>query len=101
MKVSIMKSNRIYPAVFENEDNAFIVSFPDLPGCFTQGDTIFEAYKYAKEALTLYLDGIKKPPVPSDAAALKAPEGGYIMYVETGTDGEGVRSKAAQFPKQM
>ena len=35
------------------------VEFPDLPGCLTQGDTLEEAYQYAKEALNLYLDDKK------------------------------------------
>ena len=34
--------NRVYyyPAIFTAEDVGFSVRFPDLPGCFTEGDTI-------------------------------------------------------------
>lgn len=43
-----------YPAVFTKEEVGFSVSFPDLPGCFTEGDTIEEAYKMSVSAIGLY-----------------------------------------------
>jgi len=45
-----------YPSVFHIEENQCWVEFPDLPGCFTSGTTIEEAYENAKEALGLFLD---------------------------------------------
>jgi len=40
----------------EDEGGGFVVSVPALPGCFTQGDSIDEALKNAKEAIELYLE---------------------------------------------
>ena len=48
-----MKS--IYPAVFHPEKNGFSVTFPDLPGCLTEGDDLLEAIDMATEALGVYL----------------------------------------------
>lgn len=48
-----------YPAVFHKADQCkkgYWVEVPDLPGCFTQGDTMEETFKEAQEALGLYLD---------------------------------------------
>ena len=45
-----------YPAVFHEEEKGYWVEFPDLPGCFTQGDSEQEALSMAKDALGLYLD---------------------------------------------
>lgn len=45
-----------YPAVFHHENPGFWVEFPDLPGCFAQGNTIEETYEMAMEAMSLYLD---------------------------------------------
>ena len=45
-----------YPAVFHEEEGAYWVEFPDLPGCFTQGESEQETLDMAKEALGLYLD---------------------------------------------
>ncbi len=48
--------NRVYyyPAIFTAEDVGFSVRFPDFPGCFTEGDTLEEAYKMAASAIGLY-----------------------------------------------
>ena len=48
----------IYAAVFENcEEGGYSVSFPDLPGCFTEGDTLQEALEMAEEAACGWLSG--------------------------------------------
>jgi len=40
-----------YPAIFHPEENGYWVEFPDLPGCFSQGNSIEESYAMASEAL--------------------------------------------------
>lgn len=43
--------------VFTQEDDGrFSVSVPNLPGCFSQGDTLEEAKRNIQEAIELYLD---------------------------------------------
>lgn len=46
-----------YPAKikYSKKDEVFIVSFPNVKGCHTYGETFEEAQKYAKEALTGWL----------------------------------------------
>ena len=44
-----------YPAVIHAEDDRYWVEFPDLDGCFSCGDTLDEAERNAKEALSAYL----------------------------------------------
>ncbi|MEG2688341.1 MAG: type II toxin-antitoxin system HicB family antitoxin [Clostridia bacterium] len=73
---------KIYPAIIERDSDVFVVLFPDLGGCVTQGATVDEAYAYAKEALGLYLDGLKKPPLPSDIFSVQASTNGVVMLVE-------------------
>lgn len=46
----------LYPAVFKAEDDGYSVRFPDFEGCYSEGDTIEEAYDMAVDALGLYLD---------------------------------------------
>lgn len=38
-----------------DEDGIYIVSVPALPGCFTQGRTIDEAFRMAQDAITGFL----------------------------------------------
>lgn len=49
-------AKHFYPAVFLEEDVGYSVRFPDLDGCFTEGDTLDEAYQMSVEAIGLYLE---------------------------------------------
>ena len=50
----------IFPAIFTygRSDRAYTVTFPDLPGCVTFGNTLDEAKRTAAEALSGYLASI-------------------------------------------
>lgn len=51
--------NREFEVVFEREeDGGYSVYVPALPGCASQGDTLAEATKNVREAISLYLDGL-------------------------------------------
>jgi len=43
----------------EADEGGYIVKFPSLPGCFTQGETMEEAIAMGKEVLGLYLSILK------------------------------------------
>ena len=72
-----------YIAIIEDagRDTAIGVWFPDLPGCFSAGDTVDEAMANADEALVLYaaaagtmprartLSELKSDPAAADIAA--------------------------------
>jgi predicted RNase H-like HicB family nuclease len=50
-----------YRVVIEpGEDGWFVVTVPALPGCITQGKTVEEAEKNAKEAIEAYLESLIK-----------------------------------------
>jgi len=40
------------------QEGGYTVSVPLLPGCYTQADTWDEALANAREAITLYLEGL-------------------------------------------
>ena len=63
-----------YIALIEDAgpDTAIGVWFPDLPGCFSAGDTVDEAMANAVEALALYADTAKTLPAPRTLSQLKA-----------------------------
>ncbi len=47
---------RYYAKIIENkQDNCFEVSFPDVRGCYTCGDTLEITLEYAHEALACML----------------------------------------------
>jgi len=63
-----------YIALIEDAgpDTAVGVWFPDLPGCFSAGDSIDEAMINAEEALALYAEATGKLPHPRTLTELKA-----------------------------
>ena len=66
-----------YPIAIELGDakHAYGVAVPDLPGCFSAGDTLDEAITNAQEAILLHLedatDSSRAPPVASALEALR------------------------------
>lgn len=76
----------LYPAVFTQEaDGRYSVTFPDLVGCFTEGDTWQEAYNMAIDAIGLYLQNDKNEfvyPSASNPQDIKTEINQFIMPVE-------------------
>ena len=50
-----------YQARIYKDNGAYSVEFPDLPGCFSMGDSLEEAQEMASEALSLYLEEARDP----------------------------------------
>lgn len=49
-----------YTVIFEPaKEGGFIVHVPALPGCHTQGETLDEAFKMAKDAILGYLQTLQ------------------------------------------
>lgn len=42
--------------VSDNEEGGYVASFPDLPGCFTVGDTIEEVTKNVEDAKRVWFE---------------------------------------------
>ena len=77
----------IFPAVFDPcEEGGYCVTFPDLPGCITEGDTLEDAYSMTKEALELYLWGMEDDGDPIPGLTLpneiEVPTGGFVSLIE-------------------
>ena len=79
----------IYPAIFTPEADGISVDFPDLPGCYTDGATVEEAFENAEDALSLMLWHLEKekqtPPAPTPPTALRATPGASIALVKADT----------------
>ena len=57
-----------YPIVIHKDpESCYGVTVPDLPGCFSAGNTIEEALKQAAEAVECYLEGLllDSEPIPN------------------------------------
>lgn len=62
----------LYPIGIEvgDESQSYGVIVPDVPGCFSAGDTLEEAFLNAKEAIQFHIEGMiedgEDVPLPSD-----------------------------------
>ena len=77
----------LYPAVLTYEEGYEIaVTFPDLPGCATSGETDADAVAAGREALGLHLFGMEEDgdelPAPSQAKDIKLEDGEVIAMID-------------------
>jgi len=77
----------IFPALFEKGDvKGYTVSFPDMPGCITEGDDIGESLRMAKEALELFIYDMeeegKQIPKPRAPNKIIVPENAFLSIIE-------------------
>lgn len=78
----------IYPAIFEHgEERGYTVTFPDLPGCISEGLSIEHALTMAKEALELYMynleDEGEEIPEPTSPDKIDITEkGSFVSLIE-------------------
>lgn len=73
-----------YPAILHKEDSSFWVEFPDLGGCFSDGNTMADAISNAADALGGYLCSLMDRnidvPRASDAKEID-PERGTVTII--------------------
>lgn len=79
-----------YPAVFTPESGGgYSVYFPDIEGCYTQGDDMADAIFMAEDALELmlyeYEERKKEIPRPSNPEEIKLKNGEILSYVSADT----------------
>lgn len=79
-----------YPAVFTPESGGgYSVYFPDIEGCYSQGDDMADAIFMAEDALELmlyeYEEENKEIPRPSDPQTIVLNEGEIVSYVSADT----------------
>lgn len=81
----------VYPAVFEPaEEGGYIVTIPDIPCAFTQGDDMADAIFMAQDAAAMlladYEDEGKAVPKPSGIKDIEKTTGGVVSLVMADTD---------------
>lgn len=73
----------VYPAVFQaNGDGTFTITYPDLPGCISEGKSLGNAMYMAQSALAQWIEYLadKNQEIPA-ASDLKSIETGQNEFV--------------------
>ncbi len=83
-------SKYVYPAIFEPEEGLYNVSFPDLPDCYTCGDSLSDAMYMAEDVLSGYLaraeEMHREIPTASVLNGIRAGEGCIVSLVLADTE---------------
>ena len=78
--------NVIYPAICHYEDEGFWSEFPDLEGCFSQGNTEQEIIANSKESLEGYVISLLEAgntlPKARSIKDITTPDDGFVTYIE-------------------
>lgn len=79
----------VYPVIFEDaEEGGYVVTVPDIPCCFTQGEDMADAIFMAEDVIAMmlaeYEDEGKPVPTPSKIEDVKTT--GIISLVRADTD---------------
>jgi predicted RNase H-like HicB family nuclease len=71
-----MKRVKIAMVVHEAEEGGYWAAFPELPGCFTQGETLEELRSHAGEAVSGWLDVMRAEghPIPETGDSVETVE---------------------------
>ncbi len=77
----------IYPALFEqNTDGSYTITYPDLPGCISEGKSLGNAMDMAQKALSQWieylLDEKEIIPNPSDIKVINPLKNQFVNLVQ-------------------
>jgi len=77
----------VYPAIFQTEKvGGYSVTFPDLLGCCTEGDTLEEAIEMGRDALGLYIYSLEEEkahiPTPSKPEQIQTNPGQFVTLID-------------------
>ena len=96
----------IYPAIFNlNDDESYTVTYPDLPGCITEGKNLANAMDMAQAALTQWIEYMaetkKAIPEASEIKSIIPEEKEFVSLIRAKIkDGRAVK-RTVSLPKWM
>ena len=96
----------IYPAIFHfNNDGSYTITFPDLPGCISEGKSLGNALTMAQSALSQWIEYLadKKQEIPqaSNIGAVRADDGEFVNLIRVDIRDERAVRKTVSIPKWM
>ena len=96
----------VYPAIFHpNDDGSYTITYPDLPGCISEGKSLGNAIYMAQAALTQWIEYLtdKKQFIPSasDLKTIDLSREEFVSLIRADVkDGRAVK-RTVSIPKWM
>lgn len=97
----------VYPALFHfnEDDGSYTITFPNLPGCISEGKSLENALYMAEDALRAWLQytlDVKEPvPNPSPLQAIVAGQGEFVNLVRASLKDTRAVRRTVSIPKWM
>ena len=96
----------VYPAVFHgNDDGSYTITYPDLPGCVSEGKSLENALYMAQAALTQWIEylGEKNQVIPeaSKIGGIQATDGDFVNLVRVEIKDDRAVRRTVSIPKWM
>ena len=96
----------VYPALFHpNGNGSFTVTYPDLPGCISEGKSLGNAMYMAQSALTQWVEYLKdkKQPIPSASSfeSIETSQGDFVNLIRADIKDSRAVKRTVSIPKWM
>ena len=96
----------VYPALFHsNEDGSFTITYPDLPGCISEGKSLGNAMYMAQSALTQWIEYLtdKKQSIPlaSNLESIKTTQDEFVNLIRVEIKENRAVKRTVSIPKWM
>ena len=96
----------VYPAIFyANDDGSYTITYPDLPGCISEGKTLGNAMHMAQSALTQWVEYLtdKKLEIPeaSSIQDIKTGDGEFVNLIRAEAKDRRAVKRTVSIPKWM
>ena len=77
----------VYPAIFTPTEEGYAVTFPDVPRCYTCGDSLAHAIEMAEDVLAMMLVSTEdeKHPIPPASETLPHEAPQFINFIKADT----------------
>ena len=96
----------VYPALFhKNDDNSYTITYPDLPGCISEGKSLENALYMAESALTQWVEYLadSKQPIPKASSIWEVTVGPeeFVNLIRTDVKDNRAVRRTVSIPKWM
>ena len=96
----------VFPAVFHpNDDGSFTITYPDLPGCISEGKNLANAVHMAQDALYQWIEYLisKSTPIPdpTSPSGLVCRDGDFFTFVRVEVKDNRAVRRTVSLPKWM
>lgn len=96
----------VYPAIFHsNEDGSFTITYPDLPGCISEGKNLANAMYMAQTALAQWIEYLtdknQSLPSPTNLKCLKTTDLEFVNLIRADIKDRRAVKRTVSIPKWM